>query len=382
MKEWFLAIGLLVAGAPGRAQTTRAPAAFLSGVRSPAANLGGILDKVLVPAAAAGASTLGGFRLPPAPLLQDVPLPMDPSARVLARPKAPATDEAVRRAFHQVEEAGRQASRHYAGLDARQRKFLFHSVATHKVARLDRLEHYDPTGEIGFCFGRAMAAHLIALRMGLTPDNIRKLFIVGDLRSGDKPEWRFHVTTLVRGADGAWYAIDPILGEPLELSAWIDKVQGVWDKDRKAKLYVTPSHAVMPDVDRVPEPGQETGERLIELKFDPKGREGFEAVQDLPDERTAAFDVDEERASRYFDSSASGQESFDFTRARINGQDYDYRNYFAELAEDLLSAADEDFEPSSGAFEALGAGGPARAPSLTGKNLGSFRVESLLRGAR
>ena len=384
MHSHLLAAGLLGLGAlPSFSQTVSgtmplaprmpAPAAPLaaSSFKPPAMSLGGVLG-TLPQGALLGASTLGSLRLPApgaAPVMGRVaPLALPASAK----PKA--TEETVRRGFQQVEEAGRQAPEHYEGLNPAQRQRLFDAVVNHRVAGLDQLGRFDPSGEIGFCFGRAMAVHLIALRMGLTQDNIRKLFIVGDLRSGDKPEWRFHVATLVRGSDGAWYAVDPILPAPMEMSAWIATVQDTWDKSRSAKLYMTPAGAVLPKLDTVPEPGQETGERLIELKFDPAGREGFEAVEDLPDKKTRAYGVDPERAARYFDGASGGQGTFAFLGVRINGQWFDYRGYFAELIEAVLTDPPGDF----------GSGARARAfsapaPRLRSGDLGSFRVRSLLK---
>ena len=72
-----------------------------------------------------------------------------------------------------------------------ERQELYKSARHHKVAALEVIGQYDPTGEIGFCFGRAMTVHLIARRMGLASEGVRKLFAIGDLRSGDNPECAF-----------------------------------------------------------------------------------------------------------------------------------------------------------------------------------------------
>jgi len=379
MESHFLAVGLLCCGVlPAGSQTVvgpmpLAPASGLF-IPTPAAPLN--IPSFQAPSMGLE-GVLGSFRLP-APQAALVPGRAVPMALpVTAKPKA--TDETVRKGFQQIEEAGRQASKHYTGFDARQRESLFRAVADHKVAGLDQLDKYDPTGIIGFCFGRAMAAHLIALRMGLTQDNIRKLFIVGDLRSGDKPEWRFHVTTLVRGIDGAWYAVDPVLPEAMEMSAWIAKVQDTWDKGRKSRLYVTPADTVLPKLSVFPEtPEAETGELIIELKFDPKGKKGFEAVESLPDKKTMAFDVDAERAARYFDGASGGQGTFGFMGIRINGEWFDFNSYFADLIEAVLSAPDGDFEPAA-SLRTLGAGGAFSAPLPRPRpgDLGSFRVKAL-----
>ena len=118
------------------------------------------------------------------------------------------TEDQVFRGYETIETTSPSTK---TGLDASERQQLFTLSARDKVASIASLDHYDQQN-IGFCFGRAMAAHLIARGMGLGSDSIRKLFIIGDLRSGADPEWRFHVTTLVRGSeDGGWYAVDPAL---------------------------------------------------------------------------------------------------------------------------------------------------------------------------
>ena len=110
----------------------------------------------------------------------------------------------VRRIFNLAHQniAGYEA---YAGQIAQ----LYAGLVRNPVSRLERLDEYDPSGAIGFCYGRAMSAQLMASRLGLETKSIRKLFIVGDLRSNPaKRDWRFHVTTIVRNDRGEWIALD------------------------------------------------------------------------------------------------------------------------------------------------------------------------------
>lgn len=208
----------------------------------------------------------------------------------------PPTEESAHALYQKVQ--GKPAST-LQGLDRAARQRLFDATLNHPVASLTLLppeekepvpprpwNKYEtvlklnpsdpPVGVVGYCFGRAMTAHLNARYMKLAESSIRKLFIIGDLRSGPDPEWRFHVTTLVKGTDGIWYAIDPIMtqGTPLPASEWIETVKGIWDKDDKAYLYVTAAATVVPDLSK--DADGVTGNAVLELVFDPR-QKGFPA---------------------------------------------------------------------------------------------------------
>lgn len=211
---------------------------------------------------------------------------------------------------------------------------LWRQALHHKVAGLDdpaKLDRYDPTGVIGFCFGRALAVHLMARRLGLAEGSIAKLFIVGDLRSAEDPEWRFHVTTLARGPQDRWYAVDPILEGPLPVEDWISSVQRTWDKGKKARLYLTPASAVIPDLRSVPNLAQEKGEHLIELSFDPARHPDLARSTSLG---PPIYAVSPEAARRYF-SSADSRPSFDFDGIAINGSPIGFNNYFTDLMREI-----------------------------------------------
>ena len=70
----------------------------------------------------------------------------------------------------------RGGSAHLKSLTAFQRQQLWTAAFRHPVAGLDdekKLAKYYPQGFIGFCFGRAMAAHLLARQLGLAEDSVR-----------------------------------------------------------------------------------------------------------------------------------------------------------------------------------------------------------------
>lgn len=296
----------------------------------------------------------------------------------LAARAAPPRDDAERALYGAVLAKADQVRPQLSGLDAPQRERLFALTAGNPVASLDVLARYDPDGLIGFCFGRSMTAHLTARRMGLAERSVRKLFILGDLRQLGAPrtEWRFHVTTLVRGTvpGREWYAIDPIVGRVLTARQWIQYVQRVWDHQHRAHFYVVHPSVVLPDVTEVPAPEAETGKHLIELAFEPVGKPGFTPRPELA---PAAFEVAQARARHdFFDA-----DRFNFAGITINGGDFGYRNYFADLFADLGRRADGDFlddaapPPRPFARSTLSAGTGARASV----GLGSMHFGRILR---
>lgn len=63
--------------------------------------------------------------------------------------------------------------------------------------------NYEPGGiKIGFCFGRAIIAHVEALRYGVHPSSIKKIWVVGDMQ-----EWGHHVATMIKTESG-WMVFD------------------------------------------------------------------------------------------------------------------------------------------------------------------------------
>lgn len=259
-------------------------------------------------------------------------------------------------------------------LSPAERHNLFVKTSTHPVANLDALEKYDPSGEIGFCFGRAMTAHLLAKKMGLDSASIRKLFIIGDLRSGDDPEWRFHVTTAVLGEDNQWYAIDPIMlppmapGTAISIERWMQIVQSVWDKNQKAHFYWVNPDSIVPDIRTVPAPEKETGERIIELIFDPSKQEGFTKIEFG---KGPAYEVSEERQNELFlRVTDSSRDSFPFLKLTINETaEYDFKGYFVDLLADL-TASRKVVRFFAAPAEALSSDYSFRRPRSNG--LGSF----------
>jgi len=215
-------------------------------------------------------------------------------------------------------------------LTAKEQQKIYDLMAGGDVTSLKALQKYDPENQIGFCFGRAMAVHLLARRMGLAEDGIRKLFVTGCLGSGGKTEWRFHVAAMVKGDDGVWHAIETNVAErPLTARQWVEEMRKKWDPGMKARLFVTSSSWVLPDVRTFREIADEKGTELIELSFNPSGRDGFRQCRTYG---VDMYEVDDRTAARYFigtDEEVGNR--FDFEQITINGEKYDYRGYFRDL---------------------------------------------------
>lgn len=257
-----------------------------------------------------------------------------------------------------------------------QRADLFRRTRNHPVAALEVVWKYDPSEEIGFCFGRAMTAHLLARKLGLDAGAIKKLFIVGDLRQGPEPEWRFHVTTLVRGEDQEWYAIDPIMepplavGGPILVEQWMEIVQKTWDKENAAQFYLVDPQTILPDLRDVPSPAEELGTHLIEIKFKPASKTGFTK------KRFGSFpiwDVSEEAQRQFFATVNSETENrFRFLGLTVNDQYYDYRHYFEDLLKNLAGDFGKESPRTQTAFQGKQSLGSS-------KNLHSPRVKNWFR---
>lgn len=122
-------------------------------------------------------------------------------------------------------------------LTRQQANEVLREAMTDPVAAKHQLAKYDPKGNIGFCFGRAMWLHLELLRRGVNKHSIFKAFVVGDMLY-NKITWQFHVATLVRADNGDWWILDPEFQRLLTLSEWFAYNQAM-SPDKKLRLYIT-----------------------------------------------------------------------------------------------------------------------------------------------
>ena len=221
-----------------------------------------------------------------------------------------------------------------------------------------------------------MAVHLIARKMGLADQSVKKLFVIGDLRSGSDSEWRFHVTTLIKGTEGNWFAVDPIMTPPLASGAsilieeWIGTIQNVWDKQHQARYYMVSNDSIIPDIRTVPDAQHEQGDRIIELKFDPTKQTGFQAQQ-FSGKQVFLLSAEAERKNFLGVSDPRPENRFQFLGMMINDMYFDFNNYFADLTQSVRNLAVED-QPEEERMMWL------RAVETT--DLGSPHLGALLRG--
>lgn len=114
---------------------------------------------------------------------------------------------------------------------------IFRNTRDNPVASICNLSKYESATGEGFCFGRAMAAHLEALKSATDASNVRKIWYVGKQgRNGD--HWSFHVATALRGKNGNWYVIDPKFGKPIEVEAWYAALKFT-DKTGLARIHIS-----------------------------------------------------------------------------------------------------------------------------------------------
>lgn len=124
-------------------------------------------------------------------------------------------------------------------INASEAKYIYEEVTRNPVTRLLNVKKYDPSGHLGFCFGRAMNSHLESLRMGVDNASIRKVYVVGQMKAlvGDTV-WTFHVATAVKNSEGGWWIIDPFFGKAVSIEKWYARMHN-HDVDGKLRVYVT-----------------------------------------------------------------------------------------------------------------------------------------------
>jgi len=136
-------------------------------------------------------------------------------------------------------------SKKKTGLTDKEINKLYDDVAANNQVSESLCGVYNGSPQYGFCWGRAMAAHLKALQTGLPTRNVRKLWAVGNLKA-DGTNWRYHVTTLVRGKNGTWYAIDPIFKKAMPAIDWYNRMSKEFDRQGTMRIFASPANRFNP----------------------------------------------------------------------------------------------------------------------------------------
>lgn len=121
---------------------------------------------------------------------------------------------------------------------------LLYRLKSDPVTTYDNHNKYDPDGQFGFCFGRATWVWLEAIKLGISKDSIKKIFLVGPMHAGDI-DWQFHVATAIRGKvkglffdKETWYVIDSNFGRLKTIEEFYDHYRAS-SMDHKLRLFVT-----------------------------------------------------------------------------------------------------------------------------------------------
>jgi hypothetical protein len=161
-------------------------------------------------------------------------------------------------------------SKRSTGVTAAQADQILKKIENNKVTSFCALKKYDPKSETGFCFGRALAVHIEALKLGVQKDQIKKIWALGSLENNTQVPWGYHVATVVRAKDGSWYALDPYLGKVVTAEEWAKEMAKI-DNSGYMRLYVTEPNRFSPKAGSKYSP--------VELELKPSGNTNAETEE-------------------------------------------------------------------------------------------------------
>ena len=122
-------------------------------------------------------------------------------------------------------------------IDMQQANEIMRASMDNYVAGKKSVKTYDPEGNIGFCFGRAMWMHLELLKRGFDKKSVFKAFVVGQ-QEYEGVFWQFHVATIVKSKGGGFLVLDPEFMMVTRLEDWFQHNLRL-STDKKLRLYVT-----------------------------------------------------------------------------------------------------------------------------------------------
>jgi len=121
------------------------------------------------------------------------------------------------------------------------------TIAASPVAKVENVMTYDRTGQVGFCFGRAMYVHYLLLQAGVKPEEVARIFVLGDLRVGELM-WKFHTAILVRDPRDGYLVVDPLQPKPMGYRDWMkaNAALEIKEPNSRARFYVTDPRKFLP----------------------------------------------------------------------------------------------------------------------------------------
>ncbi len=124
---------------------------------------------------------------------------------------------------------------------------LLRQMAAHPVVGRNSWKIYDPELRFGFCFGRATWAWLEAIQQGYDKSSIKKIFLVGPMKTGTI-SWQFHVATAVRSRGlfrDEWLVIDSNFEKVMTVPEFFEAYKK-FSTDQKLRLIVTEPNRLGP----------------------------------------------------------------------------------------------------------------------------------------
>lgn len=125
------------------------------------------------------------------------------------------------------------------GVTAEQANLVLESIAKNPVASKMGLVNYTREGvDIGYCFGRAVYFHMMFIKLGVNPDSLRKIWVLGEIpQNGIK--WGHHVALMVRGTKpGEWFVLDTFVGKVRTARSWFAEIRR-YTRDPLLRVYTT-----------------------------------------------------------------------------------------------------------------------------------------------
>lgn len=99
-------------------------------------------------------------------------------------------------------------------------KLVHAALESHPASRRAAAAAYDPTGAIGFCFGRAAFVQSLMLAAGARQSDLAKIFAIGPLKVGPTV-WTYHMATMVRDDGGNWWVVDNLFDHLMPVEEWM-----------------------------------------------------------------------------------------------------------------------------------------------------------------